>query len=321
MPSHGHPHHLLVQIHLGSLCCWQELQHNLNMLRIPFQNHQLLHPSLHTHVGRLQILVSALASSILYSNIYTQNAVLDRKNVSTLGSLINSAKHQRMIGPTCNFLTNGPNKNRLTIITLYPGRVYDAFSSASKIYKQPAISIDTGTLTTSGIEKGRVCGKEATMTIRDFTQAELAAIAAAILRGHPHITTDSLPSPHQIRKQILYPELTSSRPDAVLVGPMKRVPRTNCRYPLRSTGGRGSTQCQPQPLHLLPRSVTLASSFQNRGTSILWRSNTVKTPGQKPARGLQAAAPRSMSPSFKASAQVTLFKSLVLTLFQPSSLL
>eukprot|EP00983_Pelagomonas_calceolata_P124404 1161104-Pelagomonas_calceolata.AAC.2 len=38
-------------------------------------------------------------------------------------------------------------------------------------------------------------------------------------------------------------------------------------YPLRSRGmcvGRESTQRQPQPLHLLPRSVTLASSFQVR---------------------------------------------------------
>eukprot|EP00983_Pelagomonas_calceolata_P094017 1157840-Pelagomonas_calceolata.AAC.1 len=32
--------------------------------------------------------------------------------------------------------------------------------------------------------------------------------------------------------------LTSSRPDAILIVPMKRVPRTNFQYLLRSTGGR-----------------------------------------------------------------------------------
>eukprot|EP00983_Pelagomonas_calceolata_P078557 1154304-Pelagomonas_calceolata.AAC.1 len=45
--------------------------------------------------------------------------------------------------------------------------------------------------------------------------------------------------------------------------------------------GAGNTQRQPQPLHLLPRSVTLASSFQERGTYIFWRSNTAKTPGPR----------------------------------------
>eukprot|EP00983_Pelagomonas_calceolata_P035466 1109410-Pelagomonas_calceolata.AAC.1 len=44
---------------------------------------------------------------------------------------------------------------------------------------------------------------------------------------------------------------------------------------------RGRTQHQPQPLHLLPRSITLVSSIQNRGTSILWRSNTVRTSGPR----------------------------------------
>eukprot|EP00983_Pelagomonas_calceolata_P063052 1147566-Pelagomonas_calceolata.AAC.3 len=65
---------------------------------------------------------------------------------------------------------------------------------------------------------------------------------------------------------------------------MKRVPRTNSRYLLRSRGGRGgtgSTQRQPRPLRLLPRSVTLVSSTQNRGMSTLWKSNTVKTPGPR----------------------------------------
>eukprot|EP00983_Pelagomonas_calceolata_P001064 36938-Pelagomonas_calceolata.AAC.2 len=80
----------------------------------------------------------------------------------------------------------------------------------------------------------------------------------------PEHSTNRLPKynlPH------LFPDrqrLTSSHPDA-----------------LRGCGGTGSTQCQPQPLHLLPRSVTRVSSYQNKGTSILWRSHTVKTPGPK----------------------------------------
>jgi len=38
-------------------------------------------------------------------------------------------------------------------------------------------------------------------------RAELAAITAAILHGNLHIATDGLSSLHQIRKQLLYPEL------------------------------------------------------------------------------------------------------------------
>jgi len=38
-------------------------------------------------------------------------------------------------------------------------------------------------------------------------RAELAAITAAILHGHSHIATDSLLFLHQIKKQLLYPEL------------------------------------------------------------------------------------------------------------------
>eukprot|EP00983_Pelagomonas_calceolata_P048611 1141135-Pelagomonas_calceolata.AAC.4 len=86
---------------------------------------------------------------------------------------------------------------------------------------------------------------------------------------------------------------------------MKGVPRTNARYLLRSRGGHratGSTQPQPQPLQLLPRSVTLASSFQDRdtprhpscGDQILRRHQA-----QESARGLQAATPRPLLRSFK----------------------
>eukprot|EP00983_Pelagomonas_calceolata_P057405 1145049-Pelagomonas_calceolata.AAC.3 len=37
-------------------------------------------------------------------------------------------------------------------------------------------------------------------------RAELAAIATALANGYTHIATDNLSSPHQLRKQILYPE-------------------------------------------------------------------------------------------------------------------
>eukprot|EP00983_Pelagomonas_calceolata_P025310 793958-Pelagomonas_calceolata.AAC.1 len=52
-----------------------------------------------------------------------------------------------------------------------------------------------------------------------------------------------------------YPDkqrLTSSRPDAILVVPMKRVPRTNSRYPLRSRGGRGRNREHSAPATATP---------------------------------------------------------------------
>eukprot|EP00983_Pelagomonas_calceolata_P057328 1145028-Pelagomonas_calceolata.AAC.1 len=64
---------------------------------------------------------------------------------------------------------------------------------------------------------------------------------------------------------------------------MKRVPRTNSRYPLRSRGGCGGNR-----EHSAPATATLPA-FKVRHpiqllpehTSILWRSNTVKTPGPR----------------------------------------
>eukprot|EP00983_Pelagomonas_calceolata_P038423 1136796-Pelagomonas_calceolata.AAC.2 len=41
--------------------------------------------------------------------------------------------------------------------------------------------------------------------------------------------------------------LTSSRPDAILVVPMKRVPRMNSQFPLRSRGGRGGNREHSAP--------------------------------------------------------------------------
>eukprot|EP00983_Pelagomonas_calceolata_P088872 1157253-Pelagomonas_calceolata.AAC.1 len=84
-------------------------------------------------------------------------------------------------------------------------------------------------------------------------------------------------------------------------GPCQRLPtlvsnrnieknyRTECQGPIPGirckveggVGETGSTQRQLQPLHLLLRSITLVGSFQNRGTSTLWMSNNVKTPGPK----------------------------------------
>eukprot|EP00983_Pelagomonas_calceolata_P079403 1154649-Pelagomonas_calceolata.AAC.1 len=46
--------------------------------------------------------------------------------------------------------------------------------------------------------------------------------------------------------------LTSSRPDAILVLPMKRVPRINPRYPLRSRGGRGGNREHSAPAKATP---------------------------------------------------------------------
>jgi len=46
-------------------------------------------------------------------------------------------------------------------------------------------------------------------------RAELAAITAAILHGHSQIATDSLSSLHQIRKHLLYPELTTTMYKAI----------------------------------------------------------------------------------------------------------
>eukprot|EP00983_Pelagomonas_calceolata_P004640 151118-Pelagomonas_calceolata.AAC.1 len=83
----------------------------------------------------------------------------------------------------------------------------------------------------------------------------------------------------------------------------KPTPRGLLLRDFGAAGGTGiqSTQRQPQPLHLLPRSVTLASFFWNRGKSTLWRSNTasVKTPGPSIAGGLQPAALQPLSRSFK----------------------
>eukprot|EP00983_Pelagomonas_calceolata_P046712 1140310-Pelagomonas_calceolata.AAC.1 len=54
------------------------------------------------------------------------------------------------------------------------------------------------------------------------------------------------------------------------------MPRKSSWYPLKSRGVRRETLSTQPALYLLPRSVALASSFQDRGTSILRRQNTVR---------------------------------------------
>ena len=43
--------------------------------------------------------------------------------------------------------------------------------------------------------------------INTISQAELAAIAAAVIHGYSHIATDSLTSLHQIKKELSHPNL------------------------------------------------------------------------------------------------------------------
>eukprot|EP00983_Pelagomonas_calceolata_P081460 1155585-Pelagomonas_calceolata.AAC.6 len=94
----------------------------------------------------------------------------------------------------------------------------------------------------------------------------------------------SCANPHTAQYQYTFPRcfpdkqrLISSRPDAILIVTTKRATKTNSRYPLRGRGGRrGNREHSPaskvrHPSHLL----------QNRGTSILWRSNTVKLRGPR----------------------------------------
>eukprot|EP00983_Pelagomonas_calceolata_P126258 1161288-Pelagomonas_calceolata.AAC.8 len=63
--------------------------------------------------------------------------------------------------------------------------------------------------------------------------------------------------------------LTSSRPDAILVVPMKRVPMTNTRCPLRRRGGRGVNREHSAPA-TLPASKT-------PGPRISWRPQSSST--------------------------------------------
>eukprot|EP00983_Pelagomonas_calceolata_P002132 72297-Pelagomonas_calceolata.AAC.1 len=71
-------------------------------------------------------------------------------------------------------------------------------------------------------------------------------------------------------------------------------------------GGTGRTQRQPQPLHPLSSPKTLVSSFQIRDTSILWKSNTVKTPcptanSRPPSSSTATYITISLGPQLKSS--------------------
>eukprot|EP00983_Pelagomonas_calceolata_P085570 1156585-Pelagomonas_calceolata.AAC.11 len=80
----------------------------------------------------------------------------------------------------------------------------------------------------------------------------------------------------------------------------------SCYQGERGRGRTGSTQHQPQPLHLPPRLVTLVSSLRNRGMCILWRSNIVKTPSPRISSRAKQQHRNLCHHLFEASAQVTL---------------
>ena len=67
-------------------------------------------------------------------------------------------------------------------------------------------------------------------TINTISRAELAAIAAVIIHGCSHIATDSLTSMHQIKKQLLHPNLQSPERDAI-----GQVPPAGGQCPLCET--------------------------------------------------------------------------------------
>eukprot|EP00983_Pelagomonas_calceolata_P060460 1146369-Pelagomonas_calceolata.AAC.1 len=72
------------------------------------------------------------------------------------------------------------------------------------------------------------------------------------LRIPEHSTNRTLPKYTFPRRFSDKQKLTSSRPDAILVVPMKRVPRSNSRYPLRSRGGCGGDRERSAPATATP---------------------------------------------------------------------
>jgi len=78
-------------------------------------------------------------------------------------------------------------------------------------------------------------------------RAELAAITAAVLHGHSHIATDSLCSLHQIRKQILYPELHRNHVQAdilqIIVKLIRNSPTPIHLYKVKSHAGIAGNEC------------------------------------------------------------------------------
>eukprot|EP00983_Pelagomonas_calceolata_P091502 1157554-Pelagomonas_calceolata.AAC.1 len=124
------------------------------------------------------------------------------------------------------------------------------------------------------ISKGPLGAGLASMNIGS---ADRLALQDLQIPEHP--TNRTLPKYTFTRRFPDKQRLTSSRPDAILVVPVKECRGNHFWYLLRSRGGHwgtGSIQCQPQPLHLLPRHLA-----------------------QESAGGLQATAPRPMQPSFK----------------------
>eukprot|EP00983_Pelagomonas_calceolata_P066027 1148835-Pelagomonas_calceolata.AAC.1 len=80
-----------------------------------------------------------------------------------------------------------------------------------------------------------------------IVRAGLTAKAAAILHGHSHIATDSLPSHHQIRKQTLYPELHSQHTQGHILGMIVQLicnsPTPIYLYKVKSHAGIAGNEC------------------------------------------------------------------------------
>eukprot|EP00983_Pelagomonas_calceolata_P083943 1156263-Pelagomonas_calceolata.AAC.1 len=71
----------------------------------------------------------------------------------------------------------------------------------------------------------------------------LAAIAAAILQGHSHIVTGSLSSPHQIRKQTLYPELHRQHVQGHILEIIIHLVRYSPTLLVKSQAGNADNEC------------------------------------------------------------------------------
>eukprot|EP00983_Pelagomonas_calceolata_P047904 1140844-Pelagomonas_calceolata.AAC.1 len=89
----------------------------------------------------------------------------------------------------------------------------------------------------TGFSKGPLGAGLASM---DIGSADCLALQNLQIPEHP--TNRTLPRYIFPRRFPDKQRLTSSLPDAIVVVPIKRVPRTNSRYPLRSRGGQGNRE-------------------------------------------------------------------------------
>eukprot|EP00983_Pelagomonas_calceolata_P079789 1154868-Pelagomonas_calceolata.AAC.10 len=104
-----------------------------------------------------------------------------------------------------------------------------------------------GRILLKGVSKGSLGAGLASM---DIGSADRYALQNLQIPEHsPNSTLPKYISPRRFSDK---QRLTSSRPDAILVVPMKRVPRTNSRYPLRSRGGHGGSREHSAPATATP---------------------------------------------------------------------